>query len=73
MPTFYSQLKKQSDGSDYYNISMKSLNTTQNKKKLFTSIGLLFIIANKMLLASVALNTPKSMNRSSILGGSTKY
>lgn len=39
----------------------------------FTSIGLLFIIANKMLLASVALNMPKSMKRSSILGGNTKY
>jgi hypothetical protein len=42
-------------------------------KTTFTSIGLLFIIANKILLASVALSTPKSMKRSSILGGNTKY
>ena len=34
---------------------------------------MLFIIANKILLASVALSTPKSMKRSSILGGNTKY
>lgn len=46
---------------------------TENKNNVFTSIGLLFIIANKILLASVALSTPKSMKRSSILGGNTKY
>lgn len=43
------------------------------KTDFFTSIGLLFIIANKILLASVALSMPKSMKRSSILGGNTKY
>lgn len=40
---------------------------------ILTSMGLLLMITNKMLVVSVALSIPKSMKRSSSLGGNTKY
>lgn len=72
MPTFYSQLQRENTKVILQH-KYEILSVIKNKNNFFTSIGLLFIIANNILLASVALSTPKSMKRSSILGGNTKY